>query len=92
MAKKKENAKLKYTRVKPITNVGISILFIFLALLCLLPALLVLIVSLSSEASIRVKGYSFFPNALSLEAYARSTSLATSQRGKESTIDKNLLS
>ena len=66
---KNESAKLKYTRVKPITNVGISILFIFLALLCLLPALLVLIVSLSSEASIRVKGYSFFPNALSLEAY-----------------------
>ncbi|MBP3721359.1 MAG: carbohydrate ABC transporter permease [Clostridia bacterium] len=67
---KKENAKLKYTRVKPATNVAISALFIFLALLCLMPALLVLIVSLSSEASIRVKGYSYIPNQWSLQAFA----------------------
>ena len=67
---KKENVKLKYTRVKPATNVAISALFIFLALLCLMPALLVLIVSLSSEASIRVKGYSYIPNQWSLQAFA----------------------
>ncbi len=67
---KKENAKLKYTRVKPATNAAISALFIFLALLCLMPALLVLIVSLSSEASIRVKGYSYIPNQWSLQAFA----------------------
>jgi len=67
---KKELAKLKYTRVKPATNVAISALFIFLALLCLMPALLVLIVSLSSEASIRIKGYSYLPNAWSLQAFA----------------------
>ena len=66
---KKENEKLKYTRVKPLTNVGISALFIFLALICLLPALLVLIVSLSTENSIRVKGYSFIPLGWSLDAY-----------------------
>ena len=66
---KKENAKLKYTRVKPGTNVAISALFIFLALICLMPALLVLIVSLSSENSIRVKGYSYIPNEWSLEAF-----------------------
>ena len=68
--KKKAEAKLKYTRVKPWTNVLISILFIFLALLCLMPALLVLIVSLSSENSIRVNGYSYFPTGWSLEAYS----------------------
>ena len=66
---KKEIKKLKYTRVKPLTNVGISALFIFLALLCLMPALLVLIVSLSSENSIRIKGYSYLPVGWSLEAY-----------------------
>ena len=66
---KKETAKLKYTRVKPATNVAISALFIFLALICLMPALLVLIVSLSSENSIRVKGYSYFPNEWSLQAF-----------------------
>ena len=57
MAKTK-STQLKYTRVKPATNLLISALFIFLALLCLMPALLVLIVSLSSENSIRIKGYS----------------------------------
>ena len=35
-----------------------------------MPALLVLIVSLSSEASIRVKGYSYIPNQWSLQAFA----------------------
>ena len=67
---KKVESKLKYTRVKPITNVWISALFIFLALLCLMPAVLVFIVSFSSEASIRMKGYSYIPNALSLAAYS----------------------
>ncbi len=67
---KKDQAVLKYTRVKPVTNVFISLLFIFLAFICLMPALLVLIVSLSSEVSIRVKGYSYFPNSWSMEAYS----------------------
>ena len=66
---KKENANLKYTRVKPATNVFISALFIFLALLCLMPALLVLIVSLSSENSIRIRGYSYIPLEWSVEAF-----------------------
>ncbi len=67
--KKKAEAKLKYTKVKPGTNVAISALFIFLALICLMPALLVLVVSLSSENSIRIKGYSYVPTELSLEAF-----------------------
>ena len=68
MAKEKKTV-LKYTRVKPLTNVFISTLFIILAVICLLPALLVLMVSFSSEASIRMKGYSYVPNALSLASY-----------------------
>ncbi|MDR1061951.1 MAG: carbohydrate ABC transporter permease [Clostridiales bacterium] len=39
------------------------------ALACLLPVLLILIVSFSSEASINSKGFSFFPDGLTLEAY-----------------------
>ena len=66
---KKQPEKLKYTKVKPATNAAISLLFIFLAFICLMPALLVLIVSLSSETSIRIKGYSYFPNEFSLQAY-----------------------
>ena len=52
MAKKKEkkivDGLLKFNRVKPVTNIAISALFIFLAILCFMPALLVLIVSFSS--------------------------------------------
>ncbi|MBR2288267.1 MAG: carbohydrate ABC transporter permease [Clostridia bacterium] len=70
MAKKKTGSAQPFNRVKPATNVWISILFIFLALLCLLPALLVLIVSFSSESSVRLNGYSYFPSELSLTAYS----------------------
>ena len=66
---KKQSEKLKYTKVKPLTNVFISLLFIFLAFICMMPALLVLIVSLSSETSIRINGYSYFPSEFSLQAY-----------------------
>ena len=52
------------------TNFWISVLFIFLAFICLMPALLVLVVSFSSEASIRLNGYSYLPSELSLSAYS----------------------
>jgi putative aldouronate transport system permease protein len=73
MAKKKEkkivDGLLKFNRVKPLTNVAISALFIFLALLCFMPALLVLIVSFSSEKSVVTIGYSYFPLEWSLASY-----------------------
>ncbi|MBR3504116.1 MAG: carbohydrate ABC transporter permease [Clostridia bacterium] len=61
---------IKYMRVKPTTNVLISALFIILGLMCFMPALLVLIVSLSDEAAVAKNGYSYFPEAWSLGAYA----------------------
>lgn len=70
MANKKQDAALKYTRVSPVTNVIFSFIFIILALLCFLPALLVCIVSFSSEVSVLHKGYSFFPDAWSVDSYA----------------------
>ncbi|MBO7359146.1 MAG: carbohydrate ABC transporter permease [Clostridia bacterium] len=69
-ARKMGDAVLKYTRVSPVTNVFISALFITLALLCFLPALLVLIVSFSSESSVLNKGYSYVPLQWSVESYA----------------------
>ncbi len=66
---KHANAIIKYTRVKPVTNVLFSTLFIILALICFLPALLVCIVSFSSESSVVTKGYSFVPMAWSLDSY-----------------------
>ena len=70
MAKKQQDAALKYSRVSPTANVMFSLIFILLALLCFLPALLVCIVSFSSEASVLHKGYSFFPDAWSVDSYA----------------------
>ena len=67
--KKVGDAVLKYTRVSPVTNIFISALFIILALLCLMPALLVLIVSFSSESSVLNKGYSYIPLKWSVESY-----------------------
>ncbi|MBR3929471.1 MAG: carbohydrate ABC transporter permease [Clostridia bacterium] len=66
---KAKTATLKYLRVHPVTNVCFSAIFIFLALLCFMPALLVLIVSLSSESSVLSKGYSYFPAEWSLASY-----------------------
>lgn len=68
--KKKVGGEIKYMRVKPFTNVAFSAVFIFLALICFLPALLVLIVSFSSESSVMAKGYSYWPDEWSLESYA----------------------
>ena len=60
----------KFNRVKPLTNVFITVLFICLALVCFMPALLVAIVSVSSEASVLSKGYSYAPTGFSLASYA----------------------
>ena len=69
-AKRHDNVVLHYMRVHPVTNVVFSLIFISLALLCFLPALLVCIVSFSSEASVLTKGYSFVPMEGSVESYA----------------------
>ena len=69
-AKRKETGgEIRYMRVKPATNVLFSLVFILLALVCFMPALLVLIVSFSAESSVVSKGYSYWPNAWSLESY-----------------------
>ena len=69
-AKKKETGgEIRYMRVKPVTNVLFSLVFILLALVCFMPALLVLTVSFSAESSVVSKGYSYWPNVWSLESY-----------------------
>lgn len=59
----------KFNRVKRPTNILFNILFFILAFICIIPVIFLIIISFSSENSIRQLGYSFFPNALSLEAY-----------------------
>lgn len=51
------------------TNTILLIFLTIFAAICVLPLLLVVMVSFSSEQSIFVKGYSFFPEEFSLEAY-----------------------
>ncbi len=68
-AKKPVEGLTKFNRVKPLTNVCFSTLFVVLALICFMPALLVLIVSLSSEKSVVTIGYSYFPLEWSVESY-----------------------
>ena len=59
----------RFNAIRPGTNVAYSALFIFLALLCLIPVVFVVIISFSSEASISKVGYSFIPAEWSTEAY-----------------------
>jgi ABC-type sugar transport system, permease component len=59
----------KFNRIGTATNVGFHVIFILLALICLVPVLVVLSISLSSEDSIRNDGYHLLPTALSGEAY-----------------------
>ena len=47
----------------------LNLIFLLWALACVLPLILVVIVSFSSEQSIFQNGYSFFPSEWSLEAY-----------------------
>ncbi|MGN0779022.1 MAG: carbohydrate ABC transporter permease [Aristaeellaceae bacterium] len=60
---------LRFNRVTPISNVLYSALFIFIAALCVLPVLFVIIISFTSEQSIGMYGYSFFPKELSVSSY-----------------------
>jgi len=66
---KNEEGIARFNRVKPWTNAAISALFIALALITLIPAVFVLILSLSSEASVNAIGYSFLPNEWSFTTY-----------------------
>ena len=59
----------RFNRIKPVTNVLFSILFIILGLMTFLPLLFVFIISISSEASIAQNGYSFLPSEFSTAAY-----------------------
>lgn len=52
----------------PVEAIFITLLGIF-ALMCIIPFIFVVIISFSAESSISAIGYSFFPQAWSLEAY-----------------------
>lgn len=55
--------------IRPRSNVFISLLAVFIAVVTILPIVFVFIISFSSEESIVKRGYSFIPEEFSLEAY-----------------------
>ncbi|MGO4696825.1 sugar ABC transporter permease [Paenibacillus sp. FSL A5-0031] len=60
----------KFNRTSNVVNLFFNLIFIVLALICVIPVIVVLSISLSSEDSIRETGYHILPVALSGEAYA----------------------
>lgn len=61
---------MKINRVKGGTNAAFNVLFALLAAMAILPVIFVFIISISSEESIRLVGYSFAPRGFSVSAYA----------------------
>jgi putative aldouronate transport system permease protein len=59
----------KFNRTSSIVNIFFNLIFIVLALLCVIPVIVVLSISFSSEDSIRETGYHLLPIAFSGEAY-----------------------
>jgi putative aldouronate transport system permease protein len=51
------------------TNVIFNIIFIIIVVLCILPIVLIFMISISSEKTLIAQGYSFFPKVLSFEPY-----------------------
>lgn len=60
---------LKVNQISGKTNFILELVMGLLALYMVLPVVLVVVISLSSEQSIYEKGYSFFPSELSLKGY-----------------------
>jgi putative aldouronate transport system permease protein len=60
---------LRFTQVGGLTNVVFNLILIFFSLVCIVPMILVLSISLSSENSIREFGYSLLPREFSLEGF-----------------------
>jgi len=58
-----------YNQIQKRTDRVFHIVFLLVAVACLLPLIFVVIISLSDEHSVMVNGYSFRPEAWSLEAY-----------------------
>lgn len=56
-------------RISGGTNAIFNIIFILLALVCIIPVFFVFMISVSSEESIAQNGYRFIPEVFSLDAY-----------------------
>ena len=64
-----DNSFAKINRVKPLTNVLLSLFFIILAIGTVLPVLLVVSISISSSESLAFNGFAFIPSSITFAAY-----------------------
>jgi putative aldouronate transport system permease protein len=64
-----EEGMSRFNRIRPVTNILGSSLFILMALLAVAPVVFVIIISFSSEASIAKNGYTFLPESWGITAY-----------------------
>lgn len=74
----------KFNRISFGTNAVFNVIFIIFSLICVVPVLFVLTISISSEDAINEFGYSLFPKALSLDGYTflmKQSSLITKALG-----------
>lgn len=60
----------KVNQISVFSNFLLNIIFVIVALLCILPLIFVIIISLTDEKEILLNGYSFFPGKFSTEAYS----------------------
>lgn len=60
----------KFNRVSKPTNILLSALFILLGIVCIMPVVLVFMISITSETAIAQYGYRFWPKEFSLQAYS----------------------
>ena len=66
---KKEVSGQSLNQIKTSTNILFNVIFLLLAVMCVIPLLFVFSISIADEESIRVNGYQLIPQVLSASAY-----------------------
>jgi len=61
---------LRFSRIKPATNIAFNILMLSICLVCIIPILLVVSISFSAEESLNEYGYHLLPKTFSFEGYS----------------------
>lgn len=62
-------AGFRLNQIKPATNAIFNVMFAILSFICVFPFFFVLMISISSEQSLRTNGYALIPSEFSLSAY-----------------------
>lgn len=66
---KKEKKAYDFLHIQKSSNLVLNVLFVLISAIMILPVIFVIIISFTSEESLKINGYSFFPTEFSLESY-----------------------